>query len=325
YEIAQYARYEVSGPGARTWLDGILAGRLPSVGRIRLAPMLGFAGRLMGDLTVTRLDEDRFWLTGSYYLQDWHLRWFRDRLPASGVNLRNRTDDLMGFSISGPASRAILGALTDEDVSGTAFPFLTVRSMGIDGIQANVGRISLTGELGYEIVVPTDHHRRLYDRLIVAGGPHDLRLVGDRAVDSLRLEKGYGIWSAEYRQDITPGMSGLDRFVDFEKGDFVGRDAALREREEGATRRLVLLDVDAADADAAKDDGVWSDGRLVGTVTSGAYGHHVGRSLALAYVDVDGAPDRALTVDVVGAPRPARILPEIPYDPAGRRLRDLPD
>ncbi len=325
YEIAQYARYEVSGPGARTWLDGILAGRLPGVGRIRLAPMLGPAGRLMGDLTVTRLDEDRFWLTGSYYLQDWHRRWFCDRLPASGVNLRNRTDELMGFSISGPASRAVLGALTDDDVSGTVFPFLTVRSMRIDGIQANVGRISLTGELGYEIVVPTDHHRRLYDLLIVAGGPHDLRLVGDRAVDSLRLEKGYGIWSAEYRQDITPGMSGLDRFVDFEKGDFVGRDAALREREEGATRRLVLLDVDAADADAAKDDGVWSDGRLVGTVTSGAYGHHVGRSLALAYVDVDVAADRALTVDVVGAPRPARILPEIPFDPAGRRLRDLPD
>jgi dimethylglycine dehydrogenase len=324
-EIAQYARYEVTGPEAAAWLDHLLAGRLPGVGRIRLAPMLGPAGRLMGDLTVTRLAEDRFWLTGSYYLQDWHLRWFRSHLPAAGVGLRNLTDDLMGFSVSGPASRAILGALTADDVSGSAFPFLTVRTMRVGASEAVVGRISLTGELGYEVVVPTDRHRALLDHLRDAGRAHGLRLIGDRAVDGLRLEKGYGIWSAEFRQDITPGMSGLDRFVAFDKGDFIGRDAALREREHGATRRLVLLEVDAADADAAKDDGIWRDGRLVGVVTSGAYGHHVGLSLALAYVDreiVAAGPE--LTVHVVGEPRPARILPEIPYDPRGLRLRDAP-
>ena len=118
-------------------------------------------------------------------------------------------------------------------------------------------------------------------------------------------------------------MSGLDRFVAFDKGDFIGREAALRERERGAARRLVLLEVDAADADAAKDDGIWLDGRLVGVVTSGAYGHHVGMSLALAYVDRDVVAARpSLSVDVVGEPRPARILPEIPYDPVGLRLRD---
>jgi len=322
-EIAQYARYEVSGPEAAVWLDHLLAGRLPGVGRIRLAPMLGPAGRLMGDLTVTRLAEDRFWLTGSYYLQDWHLRWFRSHLPASGVSLRNRTDDLMGFSISGPASRTILGTLTDEDVSGAAFPFLTVRTMHVGGSEAAVGRISLTGELGYEVVVPTDRHLALFHALRDAGRTDGLRLIGERAIDCLRLEKGYGIWSAEYRQDVTPGMSGLDRFVAFDKGEFIGRAAALREREHGAARRLVLLAVDAADADAAKDEGIWLDGRLVGVVTSGAYGHHVGLSLALAYVDREvAAAEPELTVDVVGEPRPARILPDIPYDPLGLRLRD---
>jgi dimethylglycine dehydrogenase len=142
-------------------------------------------------------------------------------------------------------------------------------------------------------------------------------------MDSLRLEKGYGIWSAEFRQDVTPGMSGLDRFVAFDKGDFIGRDAALRERASGPARRLVLLEVDAADADAARDDGIWLDGRLVGVVTSGAYGHHVELSLALAYVDREVvAAGPGLTVYVVGEPRPARILPEIPYDPRGLRLRD---
>lgn len=322
-EIAQYSRYEVTGPGAAAWLDHLLAARIPPVGRIRLSPMLGPSGRLMGDLSVTTLAEDRFWLTGSYYLQDWHMRWFRSRLPASGVTLRNVTEALMGFSVSGPASRAILAALTTEDVTGPAFPFLTARTMRVGSLEAIVGRISLTGELGYEIVVPTDRHRTLYEELLDAGRAHGLRLIGDRALDSLRLEKGYGIWSAEYRQDVTPGMSGLDRFVAFDKGDFTGRAAALRERELGPDRRLVLLRVDAADADASKDDGIWLDDRLVGEVTSGAYGHHVGMSLALAYVDCDVLEaGSTLSVDIVGDPRPARILSEVPYDPTGSRLRD---
>ncbi len=323
YEIAQYARYEVTGPGAEAWLDGLLASRLPALGRIRLAPMLADSGRLMGDLTVARLDEDRFWLTGTYVVQDWHLRWFLSHLPESGVALRNVTDAWMGFSISGPASRRILGSLASRDLSDDALGFLGVGEMDVGSSRAVVGRISFTGELGYEIVVPVAQHRRLLLELREAGDGHGLRPIGDRALDSLRLEKGYGVWTAEYRQDVTPGMSGLDRFVAFDKGPFVGRDAALRERASGAPRRLVLLEVDAGDADASMDDGVWAGERLVGVVTSGAFGHHVGRSLALAYVDagvIEAAPE--LSVVVLGEARPCRILPEPPYDPAGSRLRD---
>jgi dimethylglycine dehydrogenase len=323
FEIAQYARYEVTGLGAEAWLDHLLSSRLPGVGRIRLAPMLGRSGRLMGDLTATRLDDDRFWLTGSYYLQDWHLRWFRAKLPKTGVSLRNLTDELMGFGLSGPAARAVLAGLARDTSAAEAIPFLGVRSLRVGSSDAVVGRISLTGELGYEIVVPVDRHRTLYEELREAGRPVGLRLVGDRALDSLRLEKGYGIWSAEFRQDVTPGMARLDRFVAFDKGDFIGREAAVREREVGPPRRLVLLQVDAADADASRDDGIWLAERLVGRVTSGAYGHHVGASLALGYVDrevVDANP--TLRVDVVGEPRSARLLAEAPYDPAGSRLRD---
>ena len=324
YEIAQYARYEVTGPGAEAWLDRLLASRLPEVGRIRLAPMLNEAGRLMGDLTVTRIEEEHFWLTGSYYLQDWHLRWFRAHLPTSGMELRNLTEDRMGFSISGPASRAILERLVHEDVSNDAFPFLSVRPLEVGSAQAMVGRISLTGELGYEIVVPTDRQHALWAELREAGADLGLRAIGDRAVESLRLEKGYGIWNAEFRQDRTPGASGLDRFVAFDKPGFVGREAALREREQGPAQRLALLEVDSADADASMDEGVWLDGRLAGIVTSGAYGHHVGMSLALAYVDTDLiAASPELAVFVVGEERPARILPESPYDPKGQRLREL--
>ncbi len=323
YEIAQYARYEVIGSSAEAWLDHLVASRIPDVGQIRLAPMLSPAGRLMGDLTVARLADDRFWLTGSYYLQDWHLRWFRGHLPETGVTVRNITDDWMGFSVSGPASRTVLRTLAHDDVSNGAFPFLAVRQMDVGTAQAVVNRISLTGELGYEIVVPTNRHRTLLDELREAGREHGLRLIGDRAIDSLRLEKGYGIWSAEFRQDYTPGMSGLDRFVAFDKGDFIGREGALRERAEGPKQRLVLLDVDPGDADAVKDDGIWVGERMVGFVTSGAYGHHVGKSLALAYVDTEVAEAQPeLTVFVVGEPLSARILPEVPYDPNGTRLRD---
>jgi dimethylglycine dehydrogenase len=322
YEIAQYARYEVTGPGAAGWLDHLLAARIPPVGRIRLAPMLNPAGRLMGDLTVARIDEDRFWLTGSYYLQAWHMRWFHQQTDRTDVETRNITDDWTGFSVSGPASREIVAKLAREDLANEAFPFLSVRSMEIGSAQAVVGRISLTGELGYEIVVPASQHRALWAELQEAGGSAGLRPIGDRAVDSLRLEKGYGIWSAEFRQENTPGESGLDRFVALDKESFIGRDAALRERAHGPRRRLVLLAVDATDADAAQDDGVWVGDRLAGLVTSGAYGHHVGGSLALAYVDRDTiAADEELSVYVVGEPRAARILPEIPYDPAGAKLR----
>jgi len=157
-----------------------------------------------------------------------------------------------------------------------------------------------------------------------AGEDLGLQLIGDRAVDSLRLEKGYGIWSAEFRQDYTPAMSGLDRFVAFDKGDFVGADAVRRAREDEPPQRLVLLEVNATDADASADEGIWVGDRRVGSVTSGAYGHHVGASLALAYLDRDVAEaSAALTVYVVGDPRSARVLPEIPYDPKGLRLRDL--
>jgi dimethylglycine dehydrogenase len=276
----------------------------------------------MGDLTVARIDEDRFWLTGSYYLQPWHMRWFHQHAPADDVTIENITDAHMGFSVSGPTAREIVAKLTREDLATDVFPFLGVREMEVGSARAVVGRISLTGELGYEIVVRRARHRSLWSELQDAGASAGLRPIGDRAVDSLRLEKGYGIWSAEFRQENTPREAGLERFVAFDKGDFVGREAALRDRDTGVARRLVLLAVDAEKADAAQDDGVWAGDRLVGLVTSGAYGHHVGMSLALAYVDADVLDaGEDLTVYVVGIARTARALPEIPYDPAGAKLR----
>ena len=264
-------------------------------------------------------------MTGSYYLQEWHQRWFRAHLTGvSDVRLDNITDAWMGFSLSGPASREILDRLAHDDVSNDGFPFMSVRQMDVGTAEAVVGRLSLTGELGYEIVVPANQHRTLLHQLREAGAPSGLRLIGDRAVDSLRLEKGYGIWNAEFTQQYTPAMAGLDRFIDYDK-DFIGAEAARKERDESPAQRLVLLEVDADDADASRDDAIWIDDRLVGLVTSGAYGHHVDASLALAYLDVDVVDEgNEVTVFVIGEPKTARILPQVPYDPTGSKLRDRP-
>jgi dimethylglycine dehydrogenase len=317
-----YARYEITGPKAEAWLDHLLANRLPPVGRIRLAPMLAPSGKLMGDLTVTRLAADRFWLVGSYYLQEWHQRWFREHLPQAGVAIENLSESWLGFSLSGPRSRDILARLTREDVADTALPFLGCRLMDVGFTQAIVARLSLTGELGYELNVPAAQQRALWEMLLEQGAPLGMRPIGMRAQDSLRLEKGYGVWSLEFAQSYTPAMSGLDRFIAFDKGDFIGREAALNERDRSPDQRLVLLAIDALDADATGFEPVWVGQRRVGFVTSGAYGHHVKQSLALAYVDqaiVDSS--EPIEVHVVGERRPARILIEPPYDPRGLRLR----
>jgi len=325
FETSVYARYEVSGPGAHDWLDRVLACRLPSTGRVRLAPMLSRNGTLMGDLSVTCLAPDRYWIVGSYSLQEFHQRWFEQHLPPAGVTVVNRSDDHMGFAMSGPRSREILAALTTADMSDHAFPFFAARRIPVGQCDALVARMSLTGELGFEITVPTVHHRALFSELIRVGRDLGLRPFGLRALDSLRLEKGYGIWSAEFAQNLTPAVCGLDHHVAADKGDFIGRDAFLRAQETGPEQRLVILDVAATDADARGFEPVWSGDRRVGYVTSGAYGHTVQRSLAMAYVDVDVLADAeraaSLAVDVIGERRGASVLPECPYDPTGSRLR----
>ncbi len=321
-DTSVYARYEISGPGAEKWLDHLLASRLPPVGRVRLAPMLNRSGHLMGDLSVTRLGPERFWIVGSYYLQQWHLRWFNDHLPPSGVRIGNLSESWLGFSLSGPNARGILAAVTFEDVSNTAFPFMACRELDVGNTRAVVARLSLTGELGYEMYVPALQLRALWDALVSAGMDQGMKHIGMRAQDSMRLEKGYGVWSLEFSTSCTPASCGLDRFVAPDKGDFIGRDAFLRDRDTLPGQRLVLLAIDSPEADVTGYEPVRSGDRRVGHVTSGAYGHHVHQSLALACVDREVLDaDSPLTVDVIGTARPARWLREPPYDPCGSRLR----
>jgi len=320
FESAIYARYEVSGVGAEKWLDNLVTSKLPKVGRIKLAPMLNQNGKLMGDLTISRLAEDRFWIVASYYLQEWHMRWFNENMPSSGVTIKNLSGDWMGFALSGPNSREIISKLVNAEMSNQSFPFLTCREMEVVRTNAMVARISLTGELGYEINVPVSYQSALYAALIKCGKDLGLVNIGNRALDSLRLEKSYGIWNAEFTQGYTPEMSYLKNFIAYDKGEFIGREAALKERETGAKQTLVTLQVDTTDADAPVYAPVKHDGKVVGFVTSSVYGHYVKQSLALAYVDNE-AINSDLTVDVIGEARKAVVLKEPAYDSKGEMMR----
>jgi dimethylglycine dehydrogenase len=199
---------------------------------------------------------------------------------------------------------------------------MSIREMDIDYARARVARLSVTGELGYEIYVPTLQLSSLFNTLIDAVDGLLWRHVGIYALNSLRLEKGYGIWSREFSRDYTPRMAGLDRFIAYERPSFVGRDAALRDRDREPARRLVTLAVDATDADASGYEPIYRGTDLVGFVTSGGYGHCAQTSLAMGYVDSSVAQsEERLSVSVLGEPRSCRILANPLIDPAGARMR----
>ncbi len=319
-DITSFARYEVTGPGAREWLDRLLAGVVPEPGRVRLTPMLSASGRLTGDLTTTCWAEDTFWVMGSYYLRAWHMRWFQEHLPTDGsVRVDDVSDRVAGVSLSGPQSLLLLSRCT---TGADQLRWLRATELDLGPHRVRAARLSVTGELGYELHVPATELPGVYRLLRAAADGLDVVPLGYEALDAMRLEKSFGIWSREYTWAYTPGMTGLDRFVAFDKPGFTGRDAALRERDRGAAQRLVTLAVDGGGDEAGTFDPVWSGERRVGFVTSGGYGHSVGQSLALGFVDRAYADvGTELDVHVVGRRSPARVIADSPHDPEGLRPR----
>ena len=321
-EISNYGKFEVTGPDAERWLARIMANKVPANGRVALTPMLNENGKLIGDFTMCRIGAERFLLVGTYAAERFYQRWFEARLAGFKVQVRACAMEWLGLSIAGPASRELLQSLVDEDLGTKAFPFMSFGAMDVGLVPALVGRLSFTGDLGYEIWVKSEFHRELYERLVAAGKPLGLRHFGGRALNSMRMEKSFGSWAREYRPIYGPFEANLDRFVDLKKADFVGRAAALAEKSSGGQRKLITLDIDAKDCDAIADEPIWLDGRVVGWVTSGAYGHSVGKSLALGYVDRESAKaTTGFEVELIGDRRAAVRLESPAFDPSGQRMR----
>lgn len=319
-EITNYGKFDVSGPRAAEFLDHVMANKLPSIGKMVLTPMLNDAGKLIGDFTIGRLAQDHFFVVGTYAAEDYYRRWFERHAPESGVTIRPCAMEYTGFSVAGPKSRALLQTLVNLDLSTVNFPFLSFRQIDIGMIPAYVGRVSFTGDLGYEIWVTSDYQRALYTLLKKAGAPFGIKLIGGRALNSMRLEKSFGTWAREYRPIYGPFEAGLGRFVDLKRADFVGRAAALKDKESGGALRLVAFSVDS-DADAFGDEPVWHNGKVVGWVTSGGYGHTVQKSLAMGYIPKDLASDTAFEIEILGERRTATRIEGAAFDPSGARMR----
>ena len=322
-EIHNFAKYRVTGPGARAALDRVFAGRIPKLGRLALNPLLSPKGRLVGDFTISALAEEEFQLTASFAAQAYHMRWFQKHLMNGAVAIENVSTRRLGFQIAGPNARTLLARCTRADVSAEAFKFMDVRPMEVGLCRALVQRVSYTGDLGYEIYVDAEDQVTLYQTLVEAGADLGLRPFGMRAMMSLRLEKFFGSWLREFSPDYTPLETGLDRFVSYKKPTpFIGKAPALQEKAAGAKRKLCAFLVDADDADVVADEPIWLDGRVQGFVTSGGYAHYPQQSVAFGFVPTERAAEGLdVEIEILGDRRPARLVTTPLFDPDGARMR----
>lgn len=319
-EVQNFGKYSVTGADARAWLNRIMAGRIPKPGRMSLTPMLAPSGRLIGDFTVACLSETDFRLTASYGAQDFHMRWFEGQLSGD-VQIANISDRSTGFQIAGPRARDLLARVTRADVSNDALRFLDVKQLSIGMMQATVQRVSYTGDLGYEIYVDAMEQRALWQLLWAAGQEFGLKPFGMRAMMSLRLDKFFGSWMREFSPDYMPGETGMDRFIQWDKA-FIGKEAAEKERADGAARKLCSFIVEADDADVIAYEPIWLDGAVQGFCTSGGYSHYAGKSVAFGFVPTDRAVDGLqVEIEILGNMHKARLVTEMLFDADGARMR----
>jgi dimethylglycine dehydrogenase len=319
-EIANFAKHDFRGSGARAYLDRIVAGYVPQPGRLALTPMLTPKGRLYGDLTVACLAEDHFMLFGSGAMQDAHRRWFEKDLPAD-VTYKNVSDEWHGIALSGPYSRSLLQRLMREDIGPAAMKFRDLRQSFVAGVPAIINRISFSGELGYEIYCQPAYLLRLAEAIETAGEEFGYRWYGARALMSMRLEKGWGAWGLEYRPDFNAIESGMEGFINWRK-DFVGKDAALQARETGPQQMLVTMVIAVDGIDVSNDEAILHAGEAIGYVSSGGYAHRVQKSMAMGYVKTKfAAAGTKLQVEILGQFYDAEVIAAPLYDANGAAMR----
>ena len=324
-EISNFAKYSVEGPGAANWLDKMLACKLPAIGRMTLAPMLKEDGRVIGDFSLARLDEDSFFIVGSGLAESYHMRWFTQNLPEDGsLTINPEGLGLTGLSIAGPNAREVLQKLTRTDVSHENFGFMSIDAMDLGMVPALVGRVSYTGDLGYEIWVRPEYQRRLFTDILSAGAEFDITLFGSRALNALRLEKNFGSWGREFRPVYYPHETGLDSFCAFSKeADFIGKEAAVTARDNGAgTYRLRSFVIEASNADVIGDEPLFHNGEVAGFVTSGGFAHASDKSVAMGYVRAELAdePD-GWSVELFAEMLDARMQKQPLFDSNSSRMR----
>ena len=320
-DLSGFAKYDVTGPDAETVLDRLCANRLPKRGRIALTHLLSEGGRIGAEATITRLDDDAFYVLSAAgaELRDLdHLQ--QGRRADERVRIDNVTDRRGVLVLAGPHARAVLARVTDAPLDNSAFPWLSGREIDVAGMPVRALRVNYVGELGWELHPEMKFMEPLYDALMQAGAEFGIRNFGLYAVNSLRLEKAYRSWGAELTNEVTMIDAAMERFIKFDKGDFIGREATLQQRNR--TLQLIYFSLDPGDADVQGGEPIFAGERCVGVTTTGGYGHFVRQSLGFGYVPPSLAgPDSELTVDILGRRRRATVLEDPVYDPANHRLR----
>ncbi len=325
FDESSFAKIEIDGAGAVAFLQRLCANDIDrSVGSIVYTQMLNQRGGIECDFTVTRLAEDRFLIVTGTAFGNHDLGWIRKHRPDDGsVNVRDVTSARACFGLWGPRARDILAPLTKDDVSDAGFPYMTAREITVGEIPVLAYRVTYVGEQGWELYPPAEYGRALWDLLWDAGRPHGLTAAGYRAIDALRLEKGYRVWSSDITPEETPYEAGLGFAVGLDKGvDFIGRDALIAAKAAGPRKRLRCLVLNDPRSVALGNEPVRVNGVIVGRVTTGGYGFGVRRSIAFAYLP----PDQAAIgtrgdVDIFGEWVGFEVVREPLWDPEGTRIR----
>ena len=329
-EVNGFNRFEITGGDAQTFLDRMICGTLPKKpGRVGLAYLLNHHGMLKSEATIANIPAsergpDRIWY-GSAAASELHdMDWLKHHIrPEEDVQIQSLTNDQTILVLAGPKAQAVLQSVSRADWSNTAFPWLSVRECFIGFAPATVMAVSFSGERAYEIHVPNASLYAAYTALREAGAAHDLKLFGALAVESMRLEKGYLHWKADILTEFDPFETGLHRFVKMQKPEFVGQSALAKRSAEGPGKKLVTLTLDTKDAPAYGGASVMRDGAVVGTVTSGGWGHRTGLNIAYAFMHPDCADvGQRFHVDALGQHVEAVIVEPGLYDPKMQRLRE---
>ncbi len=323
-DITSFTKHEVSGPGAEAYLDRMVARKLPKrIGRVSLSHALTPSGGVRSEFTVTRWGPNQFYLVSSGAAERYDNDLLVKQLPDDGsVTLTNLTTSYGVLVLVGPRSRDILSKVTDADLSNEAFPWLTGQQIHVGVAPTLALRVNFVGELGWELHHPIEYQNHIFDTLMTAGEEYGIGLCGMRAMDSLRIEKSYRMWGQDLTIEYSVFEAGLDRFIHLDKGDFVGRDALVKQKQEGVPQRFITLEVDVDDADPLGNEPIYRGEALVGRATAGAYGHVVKKSLALAYVKPETANvGTALEIEILGKRHRATVIEESPWDPENKRLR----
>ena len=286
--------------------------------------MLKHDGKLIGDLSLATLGEDKFFLAGSGMAENYYMRWWEETLPADGsVRVEAIGLGMAGLTVAGPNARKVLEKLTHADVSAKGFRFMAIKRMELGFAPCLVGRVSFTGDLGYEIWMKPEYQRHVFDQLMEAGAEFMIRPFGLRALNAMRIEKNFGGWAREYRPLYGALEAGLDRFVAYEKpADFIGKEAAIKERDSGGKLRLKMFTVEAKNADVIGDEPIWLNGEVVGWVTSGGFAHNSGASMAMGYVPKEHASaEGPWQIELLGELLPAQVQHAPIWDANAERMR----